>query len=122
MKIKVACASLLLLIVTGVYASAQEPVATEKNQMTVNVLGAVNKPARYVLPVGATVLDALASAGDVAQNGNRSQIRLIHITTGDKPDWEIIELKSVLSGLSKAKVLREGDTLVVSDHKANVTY
>ena len=121
MNIKTLCVSLLFFGSVIVCVQAQEPAA-KQNQITVNVLGAVNKPSRYVLPAGATELDALASAGDIAQNGNRSQIRVIHPTTADKPDIAIINLKSVLSGLEKATVLRDGDTLVILDRKFEVAY
>ena len=113
-------ASLLVIVFTCVNASAQEPTLVEPAEVkidwiNVNVLGSVKKPSRYVLPVTATVMDALASAGDATRSGNLSKVKLIRKTAANKPDITIIDVKQILKGSSKDAVLRDGDTLFVPE-------
>ncbi len=109
MRIKVLAASLVLSALACAHTPAQQP-----DNITVNVLGAVNKPSRYVLPRGATVLDALASAGDVTKEGDRKHVKLIHASTAGKPDVAIINVRAMLDGTVAAGGLQDGDTIVIS--------
>jgi polysaccharide export outer membrane protein len=80
-------------------------------QITVNVLGEVNRPARITLPKGGTLLDAIAQAGGFTRMANTAILILIHKTTGDKPDSVKINIKPILAGEAKDIPLRDGDTL-----------
>jgi hypothetical protein len=92
----------------------QQPVMATADQITVNVLGLVRKPSRCILPKGATVVDALASAGGAAPDADLKKVRLTHKTTGSKPDSILIDVKQILGGEAKDIVLRDGDTLYLT--------
>ncbi len=62
--------ALLLLLAVAAMCSAEETPKPKPAQITVNVLGAVNKPSRVTLSKGATILDALASAGGETTAGD----------------------------------------------------
>lgn len=115
MKLKSFLATLLLLAFGSVHASAQEPAVPAANTITINVLGAVNRPARCVLPTGATVLDALAAAGGAKRVGDMAKVRIIRRNTDGKVDTTLINVKHILNGQSKDVPLRDGDTLNVPE-------
>jgi len=110
---------MLIALICG-HASAQEPstpqqpVMATADQITVNVLGLVRKPSRCILPKGATVVDALASAGGATPDADLKKVRLTHKTTGSKPDSTLIDVKQILVGEAKDLVLRDGDTLYLT--------
>jgi len=111
--------TLMLVAVICGDASAQEPptpqpVMANADQITVNVLGLVRKPSRCILPKGATVVDALASAGGATPDADLKKVRLTHKTTGSKPDSMLIDVKQILGGEAKDIVLRDGDTLYLT--------
>lgn len=124
----------LLLAVSeeGLTAHAQAPAlpagstpsATEKpvyagertSAMHINVLGAVNRPGRYALPAGATLLDALASAGGASRIADTRQVRLLRGKAGETPGLIKIDLDRVLAGEERAPVLQAGDTVFFSEH------
>ena len=112
--------TLMLVAVICGDASAQEPptqqqpVMANADQITVNVLGLVRKPSRCILPKGATLVDALASAGGATQDADLKKVRLTHRTTGSKPDSVLIDVKQILGGEAKDIVLRDGDTLYLT--------
>ena len=117
MKIKPLAAALFLSAMPCAHAPAQQP-----DSITVNVLGAVNKPSRYVLPHGGTVLDALAAAGDVTKVGDRKHVRLIHVGIAEKPDTVIIDVKAMLDGMVAASELQNGDTITISERLYGIQY
>jgi polysaccharide export outer membrane protein len=67
------------------------------------VMGLVNNPGAYQLPVGATVLQALAQAGGVTDRGSTSRIEIVRTVDG-----KIVELKANLN-----QTVLPGDTIVV---------
>jgi|ERR1700677_3231090 len=101
------------LCVRGQEASATATPPQQQETITVNVLGAVNKPSKLTMPKGSTVLDALALAGDFNAFAAKSKVKLIHKSSGAKPDATLIDVKAMMEGTEKAVVLREGDTLFV---------
>ncbi|HWB59517.1 MAG TPA: SLBB domain-containing protein [Chthoniobacteraceae bacterium] len=109
----------LFLAVASLPMHAQEPApapsatAAAQTQITVNVLGAVTRPSQYSLAKGATVLDALALAGDFNPFASKSKVKIIHKTAAAKPDVTIIDVKAMLDGTEKAVALRDGDTIYV---------
>ena len=110
-----------MLAFTLIRSPAQEsPTPTPApDQIMVNVLGAVVKPARVALPKGGTVLDAIASAGGLTSMGDPTRLLLIHKSTGEKPDSVTINLKPVLAGTVKDIPLRNGDTVVIKERMVN---
>ena len=115
MKLKSFLAALLLLAFTSIQGSAQDPAPSIVNPITINVLGAVNRPARCVLPTGATVLDALAAAGGATRVGDLAKVRIIRRNTDGKADTSLNNVKQILNGQSKDVPLRDGDTLNVPE-------
>lgn len=104
--------ALLLFLAVAAMSSAEETPTPMPAQITVNVLGAVNKPSRVTLPKGATILDALASAGGETTAGDLSKVKLIRRSI-DQPDLAEINVKKILNGTAGDVVLRDGDTINV---------
>jgi len=121
MNIKTLLASVILLALTVLHSPGQvtqvpaqpQPSAARASLIMVNMLGAVNIPARIALPVGGTLLDAIASAGGLSKVANPSKIILIHKSTGEKPDSIKVDLKPIMAGAVRDIILRDGDTVVV---------
>jgi len=89
------------------------PSAPAVEQITINVLGQVNYPARVNLPKGSGLLDAIAAAGGFSRIANPARILLIHKTPADKPDTEKLDMRTILNGTTRDIPLRNGDTVVV---------
>ena len=93
------------------------PVVTisleEARPFSVSVLGEVNKPGVYSVPVGAGVLQALAAAGGLNQYASRNKIFVVR----DSPQRARIkfEFEELTQAEGKAATfrLRPGDTVVV---------
>jgi len=116
-------ASVMILAFTLVAGSAQEaPVpmqspspAAAVDQITINVLGQVNKPARITLPKAGTLLDAIASVGGLTRYANPAKTMLIHKSSGGKPDSTKIDLRPILAGAARDIILKDGDTVVIGE-------
>jgi protein involved in polysaccharide export with SLBB domain len=117
-------ASVFILALTLHQSPAQQPQPLPQpppqqiqvpapDQIAVNILGEVNRPARIILQKGATLLDAIASAGGFTRTANPSRVILIHKSAGEKPDSVHIDLKPILNGVAKDVPLRDGDTVNV---------
>ena len=109
---------MLILALAPLCGRGQEelppPTPTPQPEMiSVNVLGAVNRPSKLTIAKGSTVLDALALAGDFNAFAAKSKVKLIRKTAGQKPDVTVINLQAMLEGNQKAATLRDGDTLYV---------
>lgn len=80
----------------------------------VSVLGAVKTPGRYVIEPRTTVLDALAQAGGISENGAGTVVLLRPDKTGKVVRYGI-ELKGLTQGRSAVPTLtlRGGDSLFV---------
>jgi len=115
MNPKTLLASIIMLALTLLGSPAQEaqPAVAAPDQITVNVLGEVNRPARIILPKGGTLLDAIASAGGFTRLGNPAKAVLIHKSAGAKPDSMKIDLRPIMGGAAKDVTLRDGDTVVI---------
>lgn len=57
-------------------AQSQEKVATESQQVTVDVKGAVQKPGVYTLPAGSRVTDAVKVAGSFSGEADKNSVNL----------------------------------------------
>jgi polysaccharide biosynthesis/export protein len=93
------------------------PVVTvsleEARPFSVSVLGEVNKPGVYAVPVGAGVLQALAAAGGFTQYASRDRIFVVRETPQRaRIKFEFQELTQS-TGKAAAFRLRAGDTVVV---------
>jgi hypothetical protein len=121
MNLKTLLAFIIMLASTLVASPAQEaqpsqqtqPLVAAPDQIVVNVLGEVSRPARIILPKGGTLLDAIASTGGITRLGNPSRTTLIHKSAGAKPDSTRIDLKPILMGVAKDITLKDGDTVVI---------
>lgn len=93
------------------------PVVTisleEERPFAISVLGEVNRPGVYPLPMGAGVLQALAAAGGFTQYASRDRIFVVR----DKPHRARIRFQFEELSLAEGKAatfrLRPGDTVVV---------
>jgi polysaccharide export outer membrane protein len=93
------------------------PVVTisleEARPFAVSVLGEVNKPGVYAVPVGAGVLQALAAAGGFTQYASRDRIFVVR----EQPDRARIRFQfdelTQAEGKAATFRLRSGDTVVV---------
>ena len=111
MNIKSLLALALLFTCSALRTGAQEqPLGTAK-RITVNVLGEVHRPGRFVLPEGATILDAIAAAGGNTRLANLGKVTLIHASTEGPSERTHINMNEVLRGTAKAAALHDGDTL-----------
>ena len=108
----------MILLLTISQCGAQQKAAPSEPtspQITVNVLGEVNKPARVTLPVGSGLLDAIAAGGGFTEHANPSKINVIHKSAGDKADITKIDMKRILGGPDKDYTLHDGDTVQVGE-------
>jgi polysaccharide export outer membrane protein len=93
------------------------PVVTvsleESRPFSVSVLGEVNKPGVYAVPVGAGVLHALAAAGGFTQYASRDRIFVVReVPQRARIRFQFNELTEA-TGKAAAFRLRAGDTVVV---------
>jgi len=93
------------------------PVVTisleEARPFSVSVLGEVNKPGVYPVPMGAGVLQALAAAGGFTQYASRDRIFVVRETpTRARIRFQFDELTQA-EGKAATFRLRAGDTVVV---------
>ncbi len=92
----------------------QVTLTTAQSRSQVSVLGAVRAPGRFVIEPRATVLDVLAQAGGIAENGSGTVVLLRPDKTG-----KIARYAIDLKGLEQRRtpvptlVLRSGDSLFV---------
>lgn len=86
----------------------------------VSVLGEVNRPAQYIIPnEKASVLDAIAMAGDLTIHGRRDNIMLIRDENGNKKATRF-DLRSSDLYQNPYFYLRQGDVIYVEANKAKV--
>lgn len=93
------------------------PVVTvsleEPRPFSVSVLGEVNKPGVYAVPMGAGVLQALAAAGGFTQYASRDRIFVVReMPQRARIRFQFDELTDA-TGKAAAFRLRAGDTVVV---------
>jgi len=100
---------------TPVAVPAATPIAPIANQITINVLGQVNRPDRIVLPIGSGLLDAIAAAGGFTRIGNPANVIVIHKTSGERPDVSKIDMKKIMNGYVRDVRLRDGDTVEIGE-------
>lgn len=85
-------------------------------ESTVRVLGAVNKPGRYVFDDNMTILDLLAEAGGPADRAYLEKISIVNMSCcqGQARTFDLIEF-SKTANIYQLPVLRSGDTIYVPD-------
>jgi len=88
---------------------------------SVNILGEVNKPGNYILPVEKiSVIDALAIAGDITVYGRKENILLLR-NRAAKKDAVRFDLNSSVSLGSPYFYLQQNDIIYVEPNKAKIT-
>jgi polysaccharide export outer membrane protein len=94
----------------------KDPIVTvEYMNLTVSVLGEVNKPGRvYVDKDRITVIDAISMAGDLTIHGRRDRVMVMRVDGDDRITYTL-DLRSA-EGIytSPAYYLRQGDVVYVS--------
>ncbi|WP_455569319.1 SLBB domain-containing protein [Vibrio atypicus] len=85
-------------------------------ESTVRVLGAVNKPGRYVFDDNMTILDLLAEAGGPSERAYLEKISIVNMSCcqGQARTFDLIDF-SKTANIYQLPVLRSGDTIYVPD-------
>ncbi|MGC9461729.1 SLBB domain-containing protein, partial [Vibrio genomosp. F10] len=85
-------------------------------ESTIRVLGAVNKPGRYVFDDNMTILDILAEAGGPSDNAYVEKISVVNMSCcqGQARTFDLIEF-SRTANIRQLPVLRAGDTIFIPD-------
>ena len=83
--------------------------------ISVNVIGAVNKPGAYKLTQGATILEAIAAAGGCTRLAVKTQIRLVRGSSGEKPQIFDMNVEELRLDPSKAMPIKDHDTIFVPE-------
>ena len=94
------------------------PPATTKTTsrpLTINVLGAVNRPGAYPLPAGATLLDALAAAGGGSPTAQLRKLPVVRGPAGATPAVIPHDANAILRGQSANPALLDRDTVFVPE-------
>ena len=94
-------------------APAAAPALT--TGISVNVLGAANQPGTYVLPIGATLLDALAAAGCTTRFADNTKISMIRGPAGEKATTLTYNGEKLVLKKIKGPELKDGDTVFVPE-------
>ncbi|MBA5763539.1 SLBB domain-containing protein [Vibrio sp. 404] len=87
-------------------------------ESTVRILGAVNKPGRYVFNDNMTILDIIAEAGGPSDNAYLEKISVVNLSCcqGQARTFDLIEF-SKTANIYQLPVLRAGDTIYVPDRR-----
>ena len=115
MNLKRLVFSILFAVIFIGQSAAEEVDPKIGHSVTINVLGHVNRPDRFIIPDTGTILDALASAGGTLGTANLTKVRVIHRSDSEEPESSIIDVKAILNGTAKDVVLRDGDTVYVTE-------
>ncbi len=87
-------------------------------ESTIRILGAVNKPGRYVFNDTMTILDILAEAGGPSDNAYLEKISVVNMSCcqGQARSFDLIEF-SKTANIYQLPVLRAGDTIYIPDRR-----
>lgn len=90
-------------------------------ESTVRVLGAVNKPGRYVFDDNMTVLDLLAEAGGPSERAYLEKISIVNMSCcqGQARTFDLVDF-SKTANIYQLPVLRAGDTIYVPDRSESI--
>ena len=100
-------------------APVQQPAPVISNAIFINVLGAVNQPARVNLPRGSGLLDVIAATGGLLKSADLRKITVIHKSAGDRADSVKIDLVPIMQGATRDITMRDGDTVVITEKLIN---
>ncbi|WP_070971441.1 SLBB domain-containing protein [Vibrio sonorensis] len=87
-------------------------------ESTIRVLGAVNKPGRYVFDDNMTILDILAEAGGPSDNAYLEKISVVNMSCcqGQARTFDLVKF-SKTANVFQLPVIRAGDTIFIPDQK-----
>ncbi len=87
-------------------------------ESTVRILGAVNKPGRYVFNDNMTILDILAEAGGPDDNAYVEKISVVNMSCcqGQARTFNLVEF-SKTANIYQLPVIRAGDTIYIPDRR-----
>lgn len=111
--------SLLPKVTMGdtIYIPEKDKIWLDRSkESTVRVLGAVNKPGRYVFDDNMTVLDILAEAGGPSDRAYLEKISIVNMSCcqGQARTFDLVDF-SKTANIYQLPVLRAGDTIYVPD-------
>ena len=111
--------SLLPVVTMGdtIYIPEKDKIWLDRSkESTVRVLGAVNKPGRYVFDDNMTILDLLAEAGGPSERAYLEKISIVNMSCCQEQarTFDLIDF-SKTANIYKLPVLRAGDTIYVPD-------
>lgn len=89
--------------------------ASSSRPLTINVLGAVNKPGAYPLPAGATLIDALAAAGGTNRHADTRKVSIVRGPAGEKPSVNVHDASTILRGQLANPPVLDRDTVFVPE-------
>lgn len=99
---------------TITYHRPATPAAAPR-PLTINVLGAVNRPGAYSLPAGATLLDAIAAAGGGSPVAHLRKLSLVRGPAGEKPAVTSHDAEAILRGQAPNSALLDRDTVFIPE-------
>lgn len=90
-------------------------------ESTVRILGAINKPGRYVFNDNMTILDLLAEAGGPRESAYLEKISVVNMSCcqGQARTFDLIEF-SKTADFYQLPVLRAGDTIYIPDQSESL--
>lgn len=91
------------------------PPADPASALSINVLGAVNKPGTYRLAKGAAVTDAIIAAGGANRVAQLKRVLISRGPAGEKPQVFAIDVVKLTEQPEAAPVLEDRDTVFVSE-------
>jgi len=111
--------SLLPVVKTGdtIYLPEKDKNWLDRSkESTVRILGAINKPGRYVFNDNMTILDLLAEAGGPSDSAYLEKISVVNMSCcqGQARTFDLIEF-SKTANIYQLPVLRAGDTIYIPD-------
>jgi protein involved in polysaccharide export with SLBB domain len=119
-RLAVVVALSLLSPSVPVYAQSQAPAESRQAQF-VFITGAVEKPGKYALTEGMTLIQLVAASGGMKQSADRRRMLLVSGTKEDakgNPTIQFVDFTELAKGRdlgANNPKLQPGDTLLVRD-------
>ena len=83
--------------------------------ISVNVVGAVNKPGAYQLPKGTSLLQAIATAGGMTRLSDRKRVNITRGSAGAQPTALTYNVAKMIENGIKSPDLQNHDTIFVPE-------
>ena len=83
--------------------------------ISINVIGAVNKPGAYQVPKNTSLLQAIATAGGMTRLSHRKQVRITRGAAGEQPTTYVFDVAKMIAEGRGAPELQDHDTIFVPE-------